>query len=759
MASGQDEDKDPIAILEERTPADVYAPSDEEKELAAALKVRFMSAYRHRLPHERQWEVNWLYMKGEQPIRNFTTGEVFRLPQDDGHRLISNNNVIRPTARSLLGKLTRNIPTCVVVPPSADLSDLHGSMVADSLLYFLRRKEKLDVKYIDIYRNTITFGMGFMKLSWDREAGDRVAMCPECNHRERDEELDGKECPRCGEELMMQHQEQTQLAQQQAQLEMEAGGMTPIADLARGGPALVEIPPPEIPLMSLKKEGDIRVDVLDPREVYIDPSATKMEEAQWWCHRVPLPVSAIRQRFPSKAAYIDKEGGITADAYVTLVRGSSTYRSASRQLEDHAYLYEYHEKATTDFPNGRVIWTCNDIILEEIANPYDGLGRFPLYTFYFEMNAGELYGESFVEQASPIQRELNILLTQMREHRELTNNPQLFAPMNCGIAIEEMDTTAGRIVYYNPMSKTPEYRQTPGFPNYVYEEVKRMEGQIRTHASVTEQEVGQTQSDASGRYAAIIEAEASQQVAPILRYNHTEWVELHRGMLTLAQQFYTMDRTWTITGKDRPESYAFDQMNLAPGWDVDVQEDDSLSNNHAVRLTQNMELAKVVPQLFMDKAGAFDTKLFARKAGLKLPGMTPETKSADHAHAANIPYLLKEGKQYTVRQWDDPEIFAEELEAWLKGPGRSEDEQLVNQVAQYYTYYLQRTQAALMQQQQMLQMQAGGMPQPGGETPVANMARPPNAQAPSVTEEADQNVQQADKAAESASRQTAKHEG
>lgn len=756
-----DEDKDPIAILGQRTPAELYAPSEEDKELASALKVKFMTAYRHRLSVERQWEVNWLYLRGEQPVRNFTTGEVFRLPQDERHRLISGNNVIRPTARSLLGKLTRNIPTCVVVPPSSDLSDLHGSTVADSLLYYLRRKEKLDNKYIDCYRHTITFGMGFMKLSWDREAGRNVASCDACGHREPDESLDGQECERCAAEIQGAHAEKVQMAEQQTAMEAEALGGVPMAGMAGIGQP-IEIEMPEIPLMKVKREGDLRVDVLDPREVYLDPGAVRMEEAQWWCHRVPLPVSVIRQRFPDKAAFIDKEGGITADSYITLTRGASTYRTSGRELADHAFLYEYHEKPTTEFPKGRIVWTANDIVLEEIENPYEGLNRFPLYAFYFEQNAGELYGESFIEQAAPIQRELNILLTQTREHRELTNNPQLFAPTNCGIAIEEMDTSAGRIIYYNPMSKMPEYRQIPPLANYVYQEIARMEQEIRTHASVTEQEVGQTQSDASGRYAAIIEAEASQQVAPILRYNHSEWVEMHRGMLTIAQAFYTRDRTWTVTGKDRPESYAFEQMNLSPGWDVDVQEDDSLSNNHAVRLTQTMELAKMVPQLFMDKAGAFDTKLFARKAGLKFPGMTPETKSADHAHAANIPYLIEQGQQYVVRQWDDPEIFAEELEAWLKGPGRSADDQLVQQVAQYYTYYLQRTQAALMQQQAALQMQqpgGGGAPQPGAGSPITNMARPPSDQGVSTGDEAARNVQEADKAGEAAARQTQQHEG
>src|SRR3990167_10179628 len=131
------DDLDPIGILQQRSPAEPYNADEDERQLLSDLQVKFTEASRHRLAWERQWEINWLYQRGEQPVRNLTTGDVFRLPQDDSGRLISGDNVIRPVARSLLGKLTRAIPTCVVVPPSSDLQDLQGSIVADSLLYYL----------------------------------------------------------------------------------------------------------------------------------------------------------------------------------------------------------------------------------------------------------------------------------------------------------------------------------------------------------------------------------------------------------------------------------------------------------------------------------------------------------------------------------------------------------------------------------------------------------------------------------------------
>jgi hypothetical protein len=727
------ESDDKYGILEGYTEPDVYNPPPEEQELVGSLRERFDKAYNYRLAWERQWELSRLYLKGQQlVIRNRTTGEVFRLPQDDTHRLIAVNNVLRPTARSLLGKMTRTVPTCTVIPPTGDLTDINGAETADALLYYHRRKEKLDQVYIDIIRDVIWAGTGICKTWWDRDAGREMDHCEECGNisYEIDEEEGPGPCPVCTQQEMLQYQSMIQAMGVQA--------------LALGED--LEVPdPPEGPMMQRVKEGDIRVSTVDPRDFFMDYSATSIDEAQWCCHRVALPVSYVRKRFPDKAKYIGVESGIYTEQHVTILQNVANLRSDVRQLDDHVYLFEFHEKATEEHPNGRIIWMANDMILDEIDNPYSEINRLPFYIFYWEKNRGEFWGESFIEQAWPIQRELNILLTQLREHRELTNRPKLFVPLGSKVNVDEIDTTAGQIVHFNPMVGKPFYGDIPGFPNYVYNEEARMKGDIRSLASVTEQEAGITSGEASGRYAAIIEAEAAQQVGPILRYNQGEWIEMHRAILTMCQERYTPERRWTITGHERPQTFSFDKLNLNPGWDVDIQEDDSLSNNHAIRLNQAISLAQL--GLFVDSTtGQFDKKTFARMAKLKMPGIGPDTKSTEHAMAASIPDRIAQGMPVQPMPWDDTEVFAEELLAWLRGPGRSDaPQQLVQQVMQIWQQYAQLSQAAMQQQapQQGQQQAKQGSSQ---SAPVSNPG------ASGVLEDAQQTTQQADQAAEGAAR-------
>lgn len=770
---------DKRGILEGYKPAEMYTPSQEERDLISRFLTHFEESRNYRLAWERQWELSRLYLKGQQLIlRNRTTGEVFRLPQDDSHRLLAINNILRPTARTLLGKLTKLIPAWKVVPPSADLNDIRGCETATSLLQHIRRKERVDRKYIDLYRHVILSGTGLIKLCWDKNAGRDIAHCEECGYQTYEKEEVGNDCPQCAAE----EEQGFSVREEQYKLQTSVLGGPPESgsfggfgqDQGEDGVEneageilrlIQEIEKPEredVPKLKAANEGDVSVDNIDYRDFYIDSSAVSIESAQWCCHRIALPVSEVRDRFPKKGKYVDADPGIYAEQHVTILQNVANLRSDVRQLEDHVYLYEFHEKPTEEHPDGRIVYTAGDIVLEEVENPYKNLGRLPFYTFYWEPNIGEFWGESFIEQSWTMQRELNLLLTQMREHRELTNRPKLFIPMGTGITGEEYDTTAGQIFQFNAMAGKPFFGDIPSFPNYVYNEAERFERQIQTQASVSEQDVGVSGSETSGRYAAIMEAQAAQQVGPILRYNQTEWVELGRGILILCQEFYSDKRSWAITGSDRPITYEFKDMNLNPGWDVDVQEDDSMSTNQAVRFDQALSLYQA--GIFVDQAtGQPDIKAFADKAGVKLPGMGPDTRGSDHAKAAAIPGMIEHGQMREPKEWDDPDAFAEELLAWLKGPGETEEDQgLVAKVAEVWRHYMQASQAAIAQQQQATQAGQGGSAPAGGDMPPteagANLSGNPGNSA-SALPEAEQGVQQADQAAVAATKGGQPQEG
>ena len=124
-------------ILDGHTESEVYDASEDDKELAKRLKDWFSGAFDARQPYERDWELYRLYLKGDQ----------------------------------LVGKLSRSIPTCTVLPATADFDEQHGARVASRFLEVLRRKERLDRKYLEINNKLPWAGNAFAQVVWDHTGG------------------------------------------------------------------------------------------------------------------------------------------------------------------------------------------------------------------------------------------------------------------------------------------------------------------------------------------------------------------------------------------------------------------------------------------------------------------------------------------------------------------------------------------------------------------------------------------------------------
>mgnify|MGYP003150829524 CR=1 FL=1 len=159
-----DEDSDDFAGLFDGHPRpENYRAPEGDEDLAKRLRSWFEKASQARATYESDWELYRLYIKGDQlVVRHRDTGEIVKLTAEDSKRLRSVNNQLRPTSRSLIGKLTRSIPTCVVLPATSDFEDQHGARTATQYLSMLRRREDLDVKYLDVNNKLPWAGNAFM---------------------------------------------------------------------------------------------------------------------------------------------------------------------------------------------------------------------------------------------------------------------------------------------------------------------------------------------------------------------------------------------------------------------------------------------------------------------------------------------------------------------------------------------------------------------------------------------------------------------
>lgn len=752
MAPINSESLDPIGIADGFREALPYEPTQDDAELCQRIKLRFARAHEHKLSTERDMDFWRRYVKGEQAhwYRDRDTGEIVQLAPRDSKRLSSMNNVLRPALRSLVGKLTRAIPTFQFVPPTMDATEVSAARVADAFFEYFRRKEELDVKYTEIYEDVGAMGSGVVQLEWDPTSGMRKAFCGECESS-FDEDMIKSDCPTCTADL-----------QEAAAMDIEGDLM--LAQAEGRPPAepeqVSEAMTKKIPKLEEIFDGDVCVHVRDPRDIFVEPGVTDPKKLRWEIYRSIEPVTEVRRRFPEMGVFV---GPNRAEQYSPTARVSD-----AMDLDEHCTLLEYHEGPTELYPKGRIVWIANDIILKEIESPYYNLRRLPFFFFRWTLNRGEFWGESFIAQAWHRQKELNQIETIFREYAEIIARTKVLIPMSAKVAPDtDFAPITGQKIKYNAGGGSkPEYMVPPEMPQSMFNRRAEIAEDIRIQAGITSQEAGLDVQDPNGRAMAIVEAEADQQVGPIMRRNVSEWSALHRGLLILVKERYSPERKFTVAGEDNyAETFSFSELNLSPGWDIQLEVEDGLSKNQALRLTQAGELLQW--GVFTDpQTGMPDIRKFIRVAKIKVPGIGPDLVSPDYAAAMDLVRQLKRGEMAEPRSFDDATIFAEVLYGWLKSHGRREDPEIVQQVEGAWQFYTQWAVSGIPPAGLPLSGQggaAGGGPSdmsaPGGTPNNPGMLGTDLAGGGSVATEANATVQQADATAEQGARVQSSREG
>ena len=747
-----DKSPDPLGIGDGYSAAVHYEQSSRDQELYKNLYYMLTRAHDHRSPYERQWEIWRLFLKGIHLFRDRDSGEIVRVSAGDSKRLYSQNNQIRIVSRSLVGKLTAMIPTFRVTPATADPDEVYGGRAAEAWLQYYRRKECLDVLYTEMQKDLPWAGTSCCELYWDPEGGRRMAYCEETGELVPDSDLIGQPA---------------ESAFQMMQLELENKYQeTSLQALQQGIP--VPPPPPpidpnEVPAYVEMYEGDLKVRHWDVRNVVVEPGVIHPKDLRYVFTVDRLPVTEIRRRFPHMAAFISAEQGSATERFSRNAIGSLDDAGVEDYLDDHALLITYHERATELYPKGRIVYMCNEFILDERESPYYKLGRLPFFFNWWERNPGEFWGEPFIAQAWHRQKELNAQETVEREYLELLARPKVLNPIGSRVSADEITATTGQVLKYNRAAGPLEYMPLPQLPPNLPDRKERLKMDIREMAAVTGSDVGQMPNDPNGRAMAIVSAEADQQLGPTLRMNHEEWRALNRGILILTKEYVDDQTKYSIGGQYAPmETYLLcEALDISAGWDLELELDDGLSRNQALRKNEALELVNA-GLLLNPATGAPDMEKFARLSKIKMlePGMDPD--GAEQSSALMLIEKLIKNQPAEPQDEDDPMVFARVALNWLRKKGRKlmdAEPEKVQKVREMYQFYIQW--AASMQAGQGMMPQggfAGGGAQ-GPSQPGQPMTAPGGSPGSPVNTAAQGKVAMADKQAEGAAKTQPQHEG
>jgi len=521
---------------------------------AASLVKRVDELQAQRDAMERQWKLNLAFYKGKQYVfYNRKSRRIESLPTDEGDkpryrvRLVSNQ--IAPNTQSLLSRLVKSKPQFFATPGQASYEAQKATQVAENLLDYWWDAFHLSEKREEAMMWAIIAGNGFWKVSWDDQVGQgiKVMLDPE------------------GQPIV------DPLVEHYFRQNLEEVGVDASEFEKR------------------VYQGEIRVDVLSPFDVLLDDSAQVFEDCKFAFCIHPMTSEEIMERYGVRL----KPNAV--NRYPDESLPGSFGNLDGKTNENVRIVYYGYFLPGPKYPDGRfVAFTKNpSIVLYDAPWPFP-FEELPLIKFPGMRIPGQLWDTSVVEQAVPLQKELNRSLSQIIEYKNLTLKPQMLAPV--GSLRQRMTDEPGAIFEYNPVAgKVPESIPIPSLPPYVFEHLQDLGNRLKDIFGLNEIMEGSVPPNVEAGVAIdLLQEAATDRLAPQIMLMEKSLERAGNLMLQLAQQYYTEPRTMIITGSgSKPKVERFEDADLIKGISVKVEAGSGLPRTRAGKQARVMQLLQM----------------------------------------------------------------------------------------------------------------------------------------------------------------------
>ena len=226
-------------------------------------------------------------------------------------------------------------------------------------------------------------------------------------------------------------------------------------------------------------EGDVRVDVCPPYEIYPDDlTCIEIEDCASIIHAKALSVSEIERKWGKK---VNAENLATLSTNHTCLLGglgntSAVSRLGKGESEDCALVIERYTKPTIDKPKGELVIIAGNTLLYLGQLEQDGRAVYPFVKQTCLQNPTCFFGVSMVERCIPVQRAYNAV--KNRKHEFLNRIAMGVLAVEDGSVdtrdLEDEGLSPGKIIIYRQGSNPPRLLDPGSVPSDFSEEEKKL---------------------------------------------------------------------------------------------------------------------------------------------------------------------------------------------------------------------------------------------------------------------------------------------
>lgn len=476
------------------------SPEDDVAESAkvvAYVKKQFDMAYVSRLEMELEWTQALAFFEGRQWFRiNSQTRNLVNLQNPNEANRYVTVNKMRPLIDGVVGKLTQCAPDARAVPLSYNEQDQQASDEANFIAGHFTRKFGRETQTKERVRWACVTGTSYVKVWWNAK-GTQVV--PQFN----------------------------------------------MMDGSISGFEQMEI-------------GDVEEQIVPVFNVYVDPIAQTDEQVRWIIHASIKPLSWFVDNYgdAGKKVVPDAIAGDNAgyvDAYLEGLgnTGFGWVQPSTARLNnaDHkrraAIVYEYWEKPTAQYPDGRFIVSTNNTLLYAGVWPYKKRDEFPFVPLRWQPRSGTPYGHSLGFDLCPLQLTYNRIYSRAVEQLESSKDYVLVernsnvgadAFNNMSDDIEDKNRTY-RKVYYNRGSHPPQITRAPGISGDLFPFMQVLEKDMMDIAGLHDVSQGMAQAGTPAESVKLLQRADNTQHSYIRADIEISIAKIKEWEIALVEQF------------------------------------------------------------------------------------------------------------------------------------------------------------------------------------------------------------------------------
>lgn len=301
-------------------------------------------------------------------------------------------------------------------------------------------------------------------------------------------------------------------------------------------------------------KGDVAIDIPDPSNIFIDPSAVILDDARYIIYSAPKTVQWIEKMFKKK---VDPEQSFETELYD---------RPSTNHNKDQVAFYEYWHR---DKEGVHVTYAAGGQILKKIEKAF-AHGRYPFVPFVAKKSRKSIWGISEAKNIISNQKLLNKLVEIPTTHAMLHSNPITLINKTSGVNPNKWTNKPGQIqeVAGDPREAV-HYLQPPQMSNDVYKMADNLIQYIERIGGVYDSMTGETPGGVTAATAIqLLQEQGSLPIKGIQRNLHQAVKDVYELMIELIKENYTETRYIRLVDEDG--SMEFTEFNASEYKEIDL---------------------------------------------------------------------------------------------------------------------------------------------------------------------------------------------